>query len=81
MVKNLSFGQNVNRPRAWKWLKARLPKQSFAVLAQQAPNCKASGAGHEGCVKGEAHSEAQQGVHGGAQAFQVSNETASLGQG
>ena len=59
MVKNLAFEQNVNRPRAWQWLKARLPQQNFAVL---------------GYVNGEARSKAQQGVHGGVSRFQMKQQ-------
>ena len=78
MMKNLALRQDVHRLGAEWRLKIKGPQQCLAVLAQQAPNGKAGQAGHKGCVNGEAHSETQQGVHGGVS---VSNETAGLGQG
>ena len=41
-------------------------------------SCKAGEAGHKGCVNGEAHSETQQGVHGGV-CFEMKPQV--LGQG
>ena len=78
MMKNLALRQDVHRLGAEWRLKVKGPQQCLAVLAQQAPNGKAGHAGHKGCVNGEAHTETQQGVHGGVS---VSNETAGLGQG
>ena len=65
MVKHLAFWQDVHSIRAARRLGVKGPKEGLAVLAQQPPDGKAGEAGHKGCVNGEAHSETQQGVHGG----------------
>ena len=69
MMKNLALWQDVHRLGAERRVKTKRPKQCLAVLAQKAPDGKASQAGHNGCVNGEAHSKTQQGVHGGVSSF------------
>ena len=81
MMKNLALRQDVHRLGAERRLKTTRPKQCLAVLAQKAPDGKASQAGHKGCVNGPMARHTPKHSKASMAAFPVSNETAGLGQG